>query len=246
MDRAADVNGAEIVRERRKLGERLVDGRFGGAIQDHTERSVLGMLPYEDDGAPEVGVDERGACDEKVTLQRLHGHNHGGMEGISREIRLVARPQGFPGEDLFEVAETPIPDPGEGQLVIRNAYFSVDLYMRPRMNDVRSYVSPFTLGEAMTGGAVGGQRPRATPGMRKAVPRTLGWRAGAFDGSGLERSMLRLPRSRPRSASSVCGFTAWYGLFAIGEPEGRDRFVLEPPGQSEVRSGRWRRPPAAE
>jgi len=77
------------------------------------------------------------------------------MERVSREIRLVARPQGFPGEDLFEVAETPIPDPADGQLLVRNAYFSVDPYMRPRMNDVRSYVAPFTLGEAMTGGAVG-------------------------------------------------------------------------------------------
>ena len=77
------------------------------------------------------------------------------MEGIAREIRLVARPRGFPGEDLFEVAEAPIPTPAEGQVLIRNAYFSVDPYMRPRMNDVRSYVAPFTLGEAMTGGAVG-------------------------------------------------------------------------------------------
>ena len=77
------------------------------------------------------------------------------MDGVAREIRLVARPQGFPDEDLFEVAETSIPDPAEGQVLIRNAYFSVDPYMRPRMNDVRSYVAPFTLGEAMTGGAVG-------------------------------------------------------------------------------------------
>ena len=77
------------------------------------------------------------------------------MEGISREIRLVARPRGFPDEELFEVAETAIPDPAEGQVLIRNAFFSVDPYMRPRMNDVRSYVAPFTLGEAMTGGAVG-------------------------------------------------------------------------------------------
>ena len=77
------------------------------------------------------------------------------MDGVAREIRLVARPQGFPDEDLFEVAETSIPDPADGQVLIRNAYFSVDPYMRPRMNDVRSYVAPFTLGEAMTGGAVG-------------------------------------------------------------------------------------------
>ena len=81
------------------------------------------------------------------------------MEGLGREIRLVARPQGFPGEDLFEVAETPIPVPAEGQVLIRNAYFSVDPYMRPRMNDVRSYVAPFTLGETSVSTAPS-KRPR--------------------------------------------------------------------------------------
>ena len=104
------------------------------------------------------------------------------MEGVSREIRLVARPQGFPGEDLFEVAETPIPDPADGQVLIRNAYFSVDPYMRPRMNDVRSYVAPFTLGEAMTGGAVG--RVAASRDSRYAegdwVLHQLGWREWAL------------------------------------------------------------------
>jgi NADPH-dependent curcumin reductase CurA len=77
------------------------------------------------------------------------------MSEIAREVRLVARPNGFPEEGLFEVAETPVPRPSEGQVLIRNAYFSVDPYMRPRMNDVRSYVPPFTLGQPMTGGAVG-------------------------------------------------------------------------------------------
>src|SRR6187200_2621603 len=100
------------------------------------------------------------------------------MEGIAREIRLVARPQGFPGEDLFEVAETSIPAPAEGQVLIRNAYFSVDPYMRPRMNDVRSYVAPFTLGEAMTGGAVGqvavSRNSRYSEG--EWVLHQLGWR----------------------------------------------------------------------
>jgi hypothetical protein len=46
---------------------------------------------------------------------------------------LVARPQGPCDESLFEVAETPIRTPAEGQVLIRNAYFSVDPYMRPRM-----------------------------------------------------------------------------------------------------------------
>ena len=152
------------------------------------------------------------------------------MEGSSREIRLVARPQGFPGEDLFEVAETPIPDPADGQVLIRNAFFSVDPYMRPRMNDVRSYVAPFTLGEAMTGGAVG--RVAVSRNERYAegdwVLHQLGWREWALsDGATLRRVD---PGTAPVSTSlgvlGMPGFTAWYGLFVLGRPqEGETVFV---------------------
>jgi NADPH-dependent curcumin reductase CurA len=145
------------------------------------------------------------------------------MGGVAREVRLVARPQGFPTEDLFEIAEAPVPDPAEGQVLIRNAYFSVDPYMRPRMNDVRSYVAPFTLGEAMTGGAVGriavSRSPRFAEGDWVVHP--LGWREWALsEGSGLRRID---PTSAPISTSlgvlGMPGFTAWYGFFELGAPK---------------------------
>jgi NADPH-dependent curcumin reductase CurA len=145
------------------------------------------------------------------------------MDGVSREIRLVARPQGFPDEDLFEVAETSIPDPAEGQVLIRNAYFSVDPYMRPRMNDVRSYVAPFTLGEAMTGGAVG--RIAASRNSRYAegdwVLHQLGWREWALsDGAALRRlDPAAAPISTALGVLGMPGFTAWYGLFVLGRPQ---------------------------
>jgi len=145
------------------------------------------------------------------------------MEGIAREIRLVARPQGFPGEDLFEVAETAIPAPAEGQVLIRNAYFSVDPYMRPRMNDVRSYVAPFTLGEAMTGGAVGqiavSRNSRYAEG--EWVLHQLGWREWALsDGATLRRlDPSQAPLSTALGVLGMPGFTAWYGLFVLGEPK---------------------------
>jgi NADPH-dependent curcumin reductase CurA len=145
------------------------------------------------------------------------------MEGVSREIRLVARPQGFPSEDLFELTETPIPDPGEGQLLVRNSYFSVDPYMRPRMNDVRSYVAPFTLGEALTGGAVGQVAASRHAKYAKGdwVQHPLGWREWALsDGSGVRKID---PGAAPVSTSlgvlGMPGFTAYYGLFELGAPK---------------------------
>jgi NADPH-dependent curcumin reductase CurA len=145
------------------------------------------------------------------------------VEGVSREIRLVARPAGFPGEDLFEVAETAIPDPGEGQLLVRNAYFSVDPYMRPRMNDVRSYVAPFTLGEAMTGGAVGRVAASRHPSFAEGewVLHGLGWREWALsDGSGIRKiDPAAAPVSTALGVLGMPGFTAYHGLFEIGKPE---------------------------
>ena len=144
------------------------------------------------------------------------------MEGVSREIRLVARPRGFPDEELFEVAETPIPDPAEGQVLVRNAFFSVDPYMRPRMNDVRSYVAPFTLGEAMTGGAVG--RVAASRNERYAegdwVLHYLGWREWALtDGAAVRRlDPNAAPVSTALGVLGMPGFTAWHGLFVLGRP----------------------------
>ena len=145
------------------------------------------------------------------------------MEGVSREIRLVARPQGVPDENLFELAEAAIPDPGEGQLLVRNEYFSVDPYMRPRMNDVRSYVSPFTLGEAMTGGAVGrvaaSRHPRFAEG--DWVLHQLGWREWALsDGSGMRKfDPGGAPPSLALGVLGMPGFTAYYGLFELGTPQ---------------------------
>jgi NADPH-dependent curcumin reductase CurA len=152
------------------------------------------------------------------------------MEGIAREIRLVARPRGLPGEDLFELAETSIPDPGDGQLLVRNAYFSVDPYMRPRMNDVRSYVAPYTLGEAMTGGAVGrvaaSRNPRFAEG--EWVVHGLGWREWALsDGHGMRKiDPAGAPVSLALGVLGMPGFTAYYGLFELASPhEGETVFV---------------------
>ncbi len=145
------------------------------------------------------------------------------MDGVSREIRLVARPAGAPGEDLFEVAEVRITEPSDGQVLIRNAYLSVDPYMRPRMNDVRSYVAPFTLGEPMTGGAVGRVESSRHPALAEGdwVVHGLGWREWALaEGAGVRKiDPAVAPVSTSLGVLGMPGFTAWYGLFELGRPK---------------------------
>jgi NADPH-dependent curcumin reductase CurA len=71
----------------------------------------------------------------------------------SREIHLASRPTGWPTADNFRLVEVEVPEPGPGQVVVRNLVMSVDPAMRGRMNDVKSYVPPFQLDRALDGGA---------------------------------------------------------------------------------------------
>ena len=52
-------------------------------------------------------------------------------------------PSGWPTPDDFRLVEVELPDPGPGEVLVRNTFLSVDPYMRGRMNDVKSYVPPF-------------------------------------------------------------------------------------------------------
>ena len=138
----------------------------------------------------------------------------------SREIRLAARPRGVPKPDDFELAEVELPDPAEGEVLVRNAFVSVDPYMRGRMNDVRSYVPPFALGEPLTGGTVGqvvASRHDACP-EGTWVLHDLGWREAAVLDGGRVRAVD--PSAAPISTSlgvlGMPGLTAFVGVEDIG------------------------------
>ena len=69
----------------------------------------------------------------------------------TREIHLASRPEGWPTPENFRLAEASLPELGEDQLLIANHYMSVDPYMRGRMNDTKSYASPFQIGKPLEG-----------------------------------------------------------------------------------------------
>lgn len=100
---------------------------------------------------------------------------------LSREIRLASRPVGEPTPENFQLVTTQVPEPGEGQIVVRNTWMSVDPYMRGRMDDAPSYIPPFALGAALDGGAVGeviASRAGSVP-VGATVSHFLGWREHA-------------------------------------------------------------------
>ena len=148
----------------------------------------------------------------------------------SREIRLAARPQGVPKDSDFELAEAEVPDPGEGKVLVRNSYLSVDPYMRSRMNDMKSYIPPFQVGEPLQGGAVGQVIASRNPEFEEGewVQGLLGWRElYTSDGNGLFRVDPALaPVSTALGVLGMPGLTAYTGLIHIGQPaEGETVYV---------------------
>jgi NADPH-dependent curcumin reductase CurA len=138
---------------------------------------------------------------------------------ISKQVHLVARPQGAPQQSDFAVVEVVEPEPGPGQVLIRNEWLSVDPYMRPRMDDVRSYAAPFQLNHVMNGGAVGtvvaSNDPTVPVGTH--LLHQAGWREYAT----LEASTARVldtgiaPAPAYLGDLGMTGFTAYIGLKRI-------------------------------
>lgn len=97
---------------------------------------------------------------------------------VNREIQLASRPVGEPTVKDFALVTAEVPPLAEGQILVRNAWMSVDPYMRGRMDDTPSYIPPFPLGAALEGGAVGevlASQAAAVP-VGATVSHFLGWR----------------------------------------------------------------------
>ncbi|GGN42761.1 hypothetical protein FHR83_007166 [Actinoplanes campanulatus] len=148
-----------------------------------------------------------------------------------REIRLASRPVGWPTVDNFEIAETSVPEPGPGQVLIRNVFMSVDPYMRGRMNDVKSYIPPFRLGRPLDGGAVGEVVASNADGVPVGafVSHNLGWRE--FAAADATRVQVVDPAAAPSLSAylgllGMTGLTAYVGLLDIAQfREGDTVFV---------------------
>jgi len=137
----------------------------------------------------------------------------------AREIRLKSRPQGLPTHDNFELVTIDLPDPGPGQAQVRNLWMTVDPYMRGRMNDVKSYVPPFALGEALQGGAVGEVVASNDPSLKPGdlVLSMLGWRE-AFNapvGALQKLDTQGLPPQAFLGVAGMPGLTAYAGLLRV-------------------------------
>ncbi|MFQ5956128.1 MAG: NADP-dependent oxidoreductase [Kiloniellales bacterium] len=142
---------------------------------------------------------------------------------INHQVVLAARPKGMPKESDFHLIESPIPELGAGQALVRAIYLSIDPYMRGRISAAKSYAKGVEIGEVMVGGVVGevvrSEDLRFDAG--DIVEGMLGWQEyAAADASALRRvDPAVAPISTALGVLGMPGITAYFALLDVGRPK---------------------------
>lgn len=155
------------------------------------------------------------------------------MSKTYQRIVLASRPDGEPTPQNFRLESVAVPEPAEGQVLVRNHYLSLDPYMRGRMNDGKNYAQPQPLDEVMIGGTVGEVVASRHPNYKAGdqVVGMGGWQQYQLaDGNqpGVLRKVdtSRIPLSAYLGAVGMPGVTAWYGLVKLIAPKAGETVVV--------------------
>ncbi len=150
------------------------------------------------------------------------------MNQENRQWLLKSRPVGMVKESDFELVSTPIPTPGEGQLLIRNRILAFEPAMRGWIDDKPNYIPPVPIGGVMRGFAVGEVIESNLEGFAKGdlVTGTLGWQEYAVGDAGVRAIPTGVDPGLALSALGMTGVTAYYGLLEVGQPKQGDTVVV--------------------
>jgi len=152
------------------------------------------------------------------------------IHSINRQIVLKSRPEGSPSLDNFELRETSVPQPREGEVLIRTLYLSLDPYMRGRMSAGKSYAKPAEIGQPMVGGTVGEIIASRNPqyAVSDIVLGYGGWQEYALsNGAGLRKLDPAIaPVSTALGVLGMPGMTAYVGLLEVGRPKPGETIVV--------------------
>ncbi len=139
-----------------------------------------------------------------------------------QRIVLASRPRGEVQPENFRLEQAEVPQAGDGQVLVRNHYLSLDPYMRGRMSEAKSYAASQAIGDTMIGGTAGvvvaSNHSRFAVG--DSVVGALGWaEMGVADGAMLRKvDSSQIPLSAYLGVLGMPGMTAWYGLNKIMRP----------------------------
>ncbi len=135
----------------------------------------------------------------------------------------------MPALDNFQIVDADEPPPGDGEVLVRTLYISVDPYLRGRMREGRSYVPPFAVGQVIESGAIGevvkSNAEKFQPG--DIVTGMFGWR---LYNTAKAAGLMKVPQGVPVSAAlgvlGMPGLTAYFGLLDIGQPREGETVVV--------------------
>jgi hypothetical protein len=165
----------------------------------------------------------------------MHGSiapDHGGtaMENRNRQVLLKQRPSWAPKPADFEITDAPLPDPAEGEVLVRGIYLSLDPYMRGRISGQRSYARPVEIGAVIEGRVAGEVARSRDPGFREGdyVLGGFGWQLySAVPAAGLLKlDPAEAPLSTALGVLGMPGLTAYIGLDEIGKPQRGETVVV--------------------
>ncbi len=151
----------------------------------------------------------------------------------NRRLLLRERPSDAVGPEHFELVEEPIPEPGEGEVLLRTKWLSFDPAQRGRLNDVRSYVPPVQIGAVMEADGIGEVVATNAPGVEVGdlVHADVGWQDYAVVDPAAGGRFEPVPKevTDPRmmlGPLGMTGLTAYFGMIDIGRPVEGDAVLV--------------------
>ncbi len=148
----------------------------------------------------------------------------------NKTINLKSRPSGKPTLDDFDFTTSEVPGVGEGELLLRTTYVSVDPYLRGRMSDAPSYVPPFQVGKPISSGIIAEVLESKSDKFKKGdyVSGSLEWKeTQVAPARGLQPvDPDQAPLSAYLGVLGMTGLTAYCGLTEIGKPKAGETLVV--------------------
>jgi NADPH-dependent curcumin reductase CurA len=148
----------------------------------------------------------------------------------TRRFVLACRPQGVPRETDFRLETRDLPALQEGQILVANAYASVDPGMRARLGEEATYAAPLQIGETVEGATVGRVIASRNPKFSEGdwVAAAFGWSEhGLSEGRGVRKiADQRVPLSAQIGVLGIPGITAYFGMLDIGKPKAGETVVV--------------------
>ena len=148
----------------------------------------------------------------------------------TEQIVLASRPNGLPVSGNFRMEDLELPEIKTGEILLKGMYYSVDPYMRGRMNDTKSYVAPFELDKPLNGSVVGKVIESKSDNYKSGdmVVGSFPWQKNFI---AIEKELTKVdsdiaPISYYLSILGMTGLTAYFGLMHIGKPKSGETVVV--------------------